>query len=234
MGLKYRILILILVVIAVVDCGGHHHHPRHARHGHIRKAKWSSRTYVVKSGDTLSRIADNYRISYQYLAEYNNLEDPSRIRVGQKIHIPSRAEKPSRRPGHAKDDVIRTERDKFVWPVEGRLGGLFGQRGDTHHDGIDIVVPKNTPIRAAADGEVVYEGVLSGYGNLVIVRHKDDYYTAYAHNARNSVREGDKVRRGKTTIGKVGQTGRASTPHLHFEVRYHELPRNPLFYLPKR
>ena len=85
---------------------------------------------------------------------------------------------------------------------------------------------------AAANGEVIYSGALRGYGNIVILRHNDGLVTIYAHNQKNLVREGERVRRGRV-IARVGQTGRASGPHLHFEVRKDNLARNPLRHLPQ-
>ena len=120
----------------------------------------------------------------------------------------------------------------LLWPVEGQITSKFGPRGNSSHDGLDIAAPSGTPILAAASGEVIHSGALRGYGNLVILRHRDGLVTVYAHNQKNLVREGEFVRRGQA-IARVGQTGRASGPHLHFEVRKDNLARNPLRYLPE-
>ncbi|MDQ6951226.1 MAG: M23 family metallopeptidase [Mariprofundales bacterium] len=102
------------------------------------------------------------------------------------------------------------------------------------HDGIDIGVKIGTPVTAAAAGTVVYsDHRLTGYGNLIIIRHSRDLFTAYAHNQRNLVRRGDRVRSGQI-IAKVGSTGHSTGPHLHFEVRRGTTPVDPLLYLPKR
>ncbi len=102
------------------------------------------------------------------------------------------------------------------------------------HDGIDIGAKPGSPVVAAADGTVVYaDNRLAGYGNLIIVRHRDNLFTAYAHNRRNLVHQGDKVRSGQK-IALVGRTGRATGPHLHFEVRRGTTPVDPLLYLPRR
>lgn len=128
----------------------------------------------------------------------------------------------------------RESRDGDVfsrWPVAGRLTSQFGPRGGSAHDGIDISAPKGTAISAVADGEVIFSDSLHGYGNIVLIRHRNGLVTVYAHNHRNLVKEGEWVRRGKV-IAEVGQTGRASGPHLHFEVRKDNQARNPLRYLP--
>ncbi|MCZ7585615.1 MAG: M23 family metallopeptidase [Deltaproteobacteria bacterium] len=86
---------------------------------------------------------------------------------------------------------------------------------------------------AAADGEVVVsDDRLKGYGNMIVVKHADSYLTIYAHNRLNVVAKGDKVRRGQV-IAEVGDTGRADTPHLHFEVRKNIKTIDPLTVLPK-
>ena len=122
---------------------------------------------------------------------------------------------------------------QFIWPVDGVLTSKFGIRGGRRHDGIDIGAPEGTEIKAAADGTVLYSGdQQTGYGNLIIIKHAQDMITVYAHNQKNLVKESDQVKRGQA-IGKVGRTGRATGPHLHFEIRKRTQPRNPLFFLPK-
>ena len=140
----------------------------------------------------------------------------------------------SGRDSYADDDrsFPRDGKSGFVWPVDGEISSKFGPRGNSFHDGVDIAAPLGTSILAAANGEVIYSGTLRGYGNLVILRHRDGYVTIYAHTQKNLVTEGEKVRRGQL-IARVGQTGRASGPHLHFEVRKDNLTRNPLRYLPE-
>jgi murein DD-endopeptidase MepM/ murein hydrolase activator NlpD len=111
------------------------------------------------------------------------------------------------------------------------LYGRYGVRAGRRHDGIDIAAPEGTAVAAAAPGTVIYAGEQSGYGAIVIVRHDGGLVTLYAHNSRLLVEEGAHVRRGEA-IARVGQTGRTTGPHLHFEVRDGTRPRNPLLYLP--
>lgn len=121
----------------------------------------------------------------------------------------------------------------MLWPVDGALSSPFGTReGRNHeHEGIDVAVAEDTPVRAACDGVVAYAGNgLRGYGNVVIVRHAGQLATVYAHNRALEVHEGDLVRRGQV-IARSGQTGHATAPHLHFEVRLGSIARNPLGYL---
>ena len=119
----------------------------------------------------------------------------------------------------------------FVWPVRGKITAKFDPRHDSLNDGIDIAAPSGTPIRATLPGEVIYSDKLRGYGNLIILRHRDSYASVYAHNRRNLVRKGQKVTR-RQVIAEVGATGRVTTPHLHFEIRRGNIARDPLSYLP--
>ncbi len=119
----------------------------------------------------------------------------------------------------------------LAWPIAGGVvSSGFGTRNGAPHEGIDIAAPEGTDVLAAAAGVVVYSGRMSGYGNIVIVKHEDGLLTVYAHNSRNLVRAGDRLRRGET-LARVGQTGRATGSHLHFEVRKGEIPRDPRRYL---
>ncbi len=108
----------------------------------------------------------------------------------------------------------------FDWPVRGKIVAGYGAgEGGRRNDGVNIAAPAGTPVRAAADGEVVYRGAeLDGFGNLLLVKHADGFVTAYAHNDAMLVKKGQTVRQGQV-IAKVGQTGAVTTPQLHFEIR---------------
>ncbi len=134
--------------------------------------------------------------------------------------------------GSPNEEGIVLERGRFSWPIQGEISSPFGMRHGRRHDGIDVRSPIGTPIAAAADGEVVFAKRMRGYGNLVLMKHEDDFFTVYAHNSINLAKLGQKVRKGQI-IAKVGRTGRATGPHLHFEVRKNTKARNPLFFLPK-
>jgi lipoprotein NlpD len=129
------------------------------------------------------------------------------------------------------DPSTRSGRAELAWPLRGVLYGRFGVRSGQRHDGIDIAAPEGTPVRAAADGTVIYAGEQAGYGALVIVKHEDGLVTLYAHNSAVLVKDGARVRKGDP-VARVGQTGRTTGPHLHFEVRDGTRPKNPLLYLP--
>ena len=123
-----------------------------------------------------------------------------------------------------------------IWPVEGRVGSSFGEREDPFngegkfHSGIDIEAPYGTPVRASADGEATGISEGAGYGRQVVLSHGHDLLTVYGHLSAIAVLPGQHVVRGQV-IGYVGQSGHATGPHLHYEVRVHNVPVNPHKYL---
>jgi murein DD-endopeptidase MepM/ murein hydrolase activator NlpD len=123
-----------------------------------------------------------------------------------------------------------------LWPLEGRVGSSFGEREDPFngegkfHSGIDIEGPYGAPVRAAGDGEVTGSSMGTGYGLQVVLAHGHDLMTVYGHLSSIAVVPGQHVIRGQV-IGYVGQSGRATGPHLHYEVRVHNVPVNPHKYL---
>lgn len=120
----------------------------------------------------------------------------------------------------------------FRWPVRGRIISEFGSRPNgAQNDGINVAVPEGTSVKAAENGVVAYVGnELKGYGNLILVRHADDWVTAYAHNSQILVKRGDQVQRGQI-IAKAGQTGAVTQPQLHFELRKGSRPVDPTRYM---
>ncbi|PIR20504.1 MAG: hypothetical protein COV45_05515 [Deltaproteobacteria bacterium CG11_big_fil_rev_8_21_14_0_20_47_16] len=186
--------------------------------------------HTVKPGETLWEIARNNHITAQQIAEWNNIQDPDKVSAGMRIYIPKGRGAGSRKQKRY-DAPLAFDRERFQWPVKGYVISGFGMRDGSRHDGVDIKASSGSPIYAAGDGDVVYVGSLRGYGNLIIIRHADRYYTTYAHNSKNIVKLGEHVKAGEL-IALVGATGRATGPHLHFEVRVGATARNPLFFMP--
>ena len=128
--------------------------------------------------------------------------------------------------------IVKPRKGILIWPTKGTLTSGFGNRNGRRHEGIDIAAPKGTPIKAAAAGKVVFSGWgPTGYGKMVILEHKNNLTTVYAHNSKILVKKGARVKQGQR-ISLMGSTGRSTGPHLHFEVRNDTEPKNPIKYLP--
>jgi murein DD-endopeptidase MepM/ murein hydrolase activator NlpD len=187
--------------------------------------------HIVRPGETLAAIGRLYGINWQTLAKVNRLTDPDNLDVGQTLWIPAPSggdrngvppEAPATRfaPEH-----------RLSWPTAGSLSSGFGMRGGRFHGGVDISGERGMPIAAAADGVVIFSGrSLDGYGNAVMLDHERGLITLYAHNERNLVRVGERVRRGQI-VASMGNTGRASGIHVHFEVHQDGRPVDPLRWL---
>ncbi len=122
---------------------------------------------------------------------------------------------------------------RFLWPTNGRIMSHYGKRispitGEwTRHDGIDISARIGTPVRATADGVVLFRGWDGAYGNTILIDHGQGYVSRYAHLSHMYVKQGDNIHRGDI-IGTVGTSGNATGPHLHFEVNAKGRTLNPL------
>ncbi len=200
----------------------------------------------VEPGQTLYRIARMYGVSPEALASANRISDPTKLAPGQELIIPVIA-KPeflgegvdnptSIHPAIANAPIgkgatrDRNHRGDLDWPLRGVLYARFGKRGKEVHDGIDLAAPRGTPIKTAQEGTVIYAGEQKGYGLITIVAHQNGLVTLYAHNSDLRVKTGQHVRRGQV-IATVGESGRTTGPHLHFEVRKDGVPVDPLDHL---
>jgi murein DD-endopeptidase MepM/ murein hydrolase activator NlpD len=178
-------------------------------------------TYTVKEGDTLWNISRRFGIPLKELLQANGLRETSVLQIGQVLRVPSRGGVPA---------APQRAQQGFIWPVNGRISSRFGPRGRGFHYGVDIIAPVGTVVRAAESGVVSYSGWMSGYGRVVIITHASGLQTVYAHNSVNLVREGQRVNKGDP-IARVGSTGNATCPHLHFEMRRNGRPVDPLEFL---
>jgi lipoprotein NlpD len=211
--------------------------------------------YRVKRGDTLARIALDHGQAPRDVANWNKAENsnfnPDVIEVGDLVLIKppasakTAAAKPvekkaaatadkadssapveAAKPDTTKSEMVAEPGIRLSWPAKGKVTGEFNET----NKGIDIAGKVGEPVLAAADGKVVYAGnSLRGYGNLVIVKHDNTYLTAYAHNSKLLVKEGDSVRKGQK-IAEMGDTD-TNSPKLHFELRVNGRPVNPTPYL---
>lgn len=216
--------------------------------------------YSVRRGDTLYSIAWQHGLNVNQLAGMNTIRKPYTIYIGQRLRVrpgstplpatappqpkpaaqksarsapqPATSASPATRPAAAKPapqlpSVVKS----WVWPTQGRV--MNGYRPDAPgKKGIDISGKKGQPVKAAAAGKVVYSGSgLVGYGRLIIIKHNETLLSAYGHNSKLLVSEGDYVKAGQE-IANMGSSGTDRT-QLYFEIRKNGKPVNPLRYLPK-
>ena len=242
-------LLVVLLSIFMLSCSHFDYYPRGIhQNAKSKPGKINPSAYIVKKGDTIYSIGKRYNTDYHILAKRNGIKKPYIIYVGQRVYTKGyapdiRSKSVSKKTKTKKVSSYKPRisppsashsRVKLAWPAKGRLSSKFGPRKNRMHDGIDIAAKEGTTVLAAATGKVVYaDSRLSGYGNLIILRHSTDMFTAYAHNQKNLVKRGQTVKAGQQ-IARMGSTGRASGSHLHFEVRRGETAVDPLAYLPKR
>jgi len=215
----------------------------------------SQRTHEVKAGDTLTALAKKYGVTIAAIVKANRLPNANALlKVGRRLVIPGpdsmvtqRETAPAAGKGVGPVAVSATARapaglvlavpdfdqatPPFVWPAEGPVISTFGHRRSGWHGGIDIKAPPGTLVQAAAAGIVVVSGIEARYGQVVKIEHRDGFVTVYAHNDVNLVDAGERVDAGQI-IALVGRTGRATTDHLHFEIRREGHAYNPLYLLP--
>lgn len=205
-------------------------------------------TVVVQRGQNVYRIATENGLTALDLAIWNDIGSPYTIHPGQRLRLypggqtgvavkpvasvaRSSATAPTR-PAAPSVVVPAASNIAWRWPADGAVVESFAS-GDPTRQGVDIAGKGGQPVRAASDGIVVYSGSgLVGYGELVIVKHNDQWLSAYGHNRARLVNEGQVVKAGQQ-IAEMGRSG-ASRDMLHFEVRYNGKPVDPQLYLPKR
>lgn len=224
----------------------------------VRSVAKPGQTVTIRKGDTVYALARIHSITPADLIAWNNLSNPSNIHPGQVLRLyPGTASSGSTatapRPataGTSGSSTGSTAASRPVttpaastttpaisgiswrWPADGALVGRF-VNGDATKQGVDIAGASGDDVRAAAAGTVVYSGAgLVGYGELIIIKHNDQWLSAYGHNRKRLVNEGQSVRAGDK-IAEMGRTS-AARDMLHFEIRHNGKPVDPLQYLPRR
>jgi len=211
--------------------------------------------HSVEKGQTLYGIAKAYNVPTQEIIRINRFKEHVTLKEGDAVFIPGASRekmidvtieyKESVSPSAStvskpqtasipprSEETSKTGKGRFLWPVNGKVISGFGMRNGEKHAGIDIKAEEGNPVKASDSGKVIYSGNgLSGYGNLIIIKHEGTFFTVYAHNKKNLASEGSLVEKGEE-IAQVGDTGRATTPHLHFEIRKNKVTVDPILYLP--
>lgn len=253
-----QVLAVLVAVLTVAACG----RSRVVREGgqvaarsgegpvKVSTPKYGATT-VVQRGQNVYRIATENGITALDLAIWNDIPPPYTIYPGQRLRLypggqrgvagrspsPPRASRPgaSSRPAAAPSRPAPARVASNIawrWPADGNVIGTYVE-GNPTRQGIDIAGKAGQPVRSAGDGVVVYSGSgLVGYGELVIVKHDDQWLSAYGHNRARLVNEGQLVKAGQQ-IAEMGRSG-ASRDMLHFEIRHNGKPVDPQLYLPRR
>ncbi|PPR77102.1 MAG: Murein hydrolase activator NlpD [Alphaproteobacteria bacterium MarineAlpha2_Bin1] len=188
--------------------------------------------YIVKKGDSLEKIAIKFNINVNDLMIINNLKNPNKIYIHQKL-ILSETNIKDENLEIFKTDKYNSKNNNFIWPVKGKLLNKFGKDKNGYiNDGINISTKKGETIIAVERGKVIFVGRnIRGFGNLLMIRHTDGWISAYAHNSKITVKKGDFVSKGDI-VANSGSSGIAKEPQLHFELRKGIKPINPLKVLP--
>lgn len=238
-----RFMCLFVLMLSVVACG-----ERQTGLAPVVELRWHPQNnhqtaHRVQRGETLYAIAFRYDKDFRQLAAYNHLRSPYSLRVGQVVRLPgsssvvinktwhSAQQRPPIKAGPASKGIqprVISRSGSWYWPAKGRVVSSFvPQQGKK---GIDIAGKKGDKVYASAGGIVAYAGNgLSGYGNLIIIKHNGQFLTAYGNNSRNRVREGQLVKAGQV-IADMGVMDRKFWG-VHFEIRKSGQPVNPVSYL---
>ena len=182
--------------------------------------------HKVVRGQTLWQIAQGYGVSIKDIIDSNNIPNGSALEVGQLLFIPG-VQEVEDISKHAVDN----NKNEFIWPLKGKIVVYFDDPigVNTVSHGIDIQAQAGDTVQAVREGDVVLADYMSGYGQTVMIDHKDGFISVYARNARLLVKLGDHVYKGDA-IAQVGQMGNRVIEH--FEIRRGSQATNPLYYLP--
>ena len=203
------------------------------------------RSHTVKEDETGFSIALDYGVPWSSIAAANGLKVGDPVKAGQKLAIPTISSKavvaaapaasPNPSPSASPAALADTPAPKFAWPLSGKLRRPFILAGakDGPHEGIDLLSPEGSAVRASAAGKVIFAGQgPEEYGLTVILFHGGRWTTTYSFLSKVTVKEGDEVKAGER-VGLVGETGMATEPQLHFEVRKNRVALDPVKFLPK-
>lgn len=237
-----------LMLLLVTGCAGFVQYDPYKHRSNTLLSNKGVTHHRVKAGETLYSIAFEYGRDHRDVARWNRIPRPYTIYPKQRLRIvpiSSDSQTVKYKKNSSRQNIVKKQRPvknetsyvsnsklRWSWPTQGKVVSTFSIR-DPGRRGIDIVGRKGQPVNAAADGRVVYRGNgLRGYGNLIIIKHNDTYFSAYAHTEDVVVKENEKVKLGQQ-IADMGNTSSVKTK-LHFEIRRNGKPVNPIRYLPKQ
>lgn len=241
---KLKFIFCLFLILILAGCGSRN------ELAPVTELKWQpyskyQKIHIVRRGETLYAIAFRYDTDFRRLADLNRLRPPYALRVGQVLRLQGITPRTTSTQGYrhsyrlnsvAQPRLIRSplvrnrSSSAWLWPVNGHVATTFipaqGKKG------INIACKRGEKVRASNAGVVAYAGSgLAGYGNLIIIKHNNEYLTAYGNNARNLVSEGQRVQAGQV-IAEAGVIERKYWG-VHFEIRKSGTPVNPLYYLQK-
>jgi len=193
---------------------------------------------TVEQGDTLWGLCQQYNCSLDLAYEYNPGLQPRLMRVGQTVYLPLDEEQACAAPeGEITQEIVAASANTgsfhLSWPAEGVITSYYGEdRGNRYHSGLDLANDSGTLLTAAAAGEVIEAGWKNdSYGWTVMLDHGQGWQTLYAHCSEVLVSQGEQVKAGDV-LAVMGETGNATGPHVHLELRYNGVCQDPLDYLP--
>lgn len=249
-----KLALPLLLILVLTACGGSRSAAPVSSYGYDRERQKISTppsVYTVRKGDTLYSVSWRYGLDYKTVARINGIRSPYTIYVGQKLKF--KASKSSSRTAtisttsskstvskapssqtktKTSDTYVGNSNLRWHWPTSGQVISTYSN-SSPGRKGIDIAGSAGQSVVAAASGKVVYSGnSLHRYGNLLIIKHNDVYLSAYAHNQKLLVKEGQIVKAGQK-IALLGSSG-TQRNKLHFEIRRNGKPVDPLRFLPKR
>lgn len=222
----FQALALILILLGLQGCASTSNYESRGKRSPAPDAMAKSpvnqgAVYYVRKGDTLTAIGKRFGVTSLQLQYRNNIIDAHSLAIGQRLVIPDKNQQ-------VPDSFAN--RSRFIWPLKHLdVSSEFGSRNN-RHKGIDLRAPKGTSIRASGDGVVSFVGRQSGYGKVIILKHDCGIQTFYAHNDKNFVKKGQRVKQGEV-IATVGRTGNATGYHVHFEFIKGRQPMNPRHYV---
>ncbi len=234
MNFKSRMLLLVMLLtvfsISLFASEIIYLDNEHIQEYHGVQGKW----YQVSAKNQLNALMTRHEVQLEDVLRVNSAAQVRHL-IGSYVFIPysEKCLKELEEKGMGRK-ALECRDDQFIWPLAdvSVLTSVFGLRWGEIHPGLDMPVPRGTIVRAAKDGRVIASGYAGGYGREVVIEHRNNFITRYAHNSVNFVKVGDLVRKGQA-IALVGTTGRSTGPHLHFEIRLNEIPLDPLDFLPE-